>query len=81
MIATSPRRLEANVAVGVDLGDRRVGRVVIADGGHVADRLVGAVHEDDDLLGAGRCIEHARLGQDLERDSRRGARDRPWPPP
>ena len=53
--------LEADVAVGVDLGDRRVGRVVIADRRDVADGLVGVVNQDDDLLGAGRGVEHARL--------------------
>ena len=53
MMATSPRGLEANVAVGVDLGDRRVGRVVIADRRHVANGLVGVANADDDLLGGG----------------------------
>ena len=43
--------LEPDVAVGVNLGDVGVGRVVVADRGHVADRAVGQVEQHDKLLG------------------------------
>ena len=70
--------LEDDVAVGVDLGDLGVRRVVVADRRDVADGAVGHVDQDDDLLRLRRGVQDARLGQDLELDGGRRRRGRPW---
>ena len=42
--------LEPDERLGIDLGDLGAGRIVVADGGHVADRAVGQMKQDDKLL-------------------------------
>ena len=73
--------LEPDECLGIDLGDLGAGRIVVADGGHVADRAVGQMEQDDELLGLRRGVEDPRFGQDLELDRRQELRDRPWPLP
>ena len=68
MIADLAARLEGDVAVGVDVGDLGVRRVVVADRGDVAGRAVGQWTQDDELLRLGRGVQDPGAGQDLEPD-------------
>ena len=74
MIATSPRFLERDEAVGVDVGDLGVGRVVVADRGDVPRAAVRVADDHARLLGPGGGVQDPRARQDLEPDGRRGAR-------
>ena len=63
--------LEADVAARVNLGDIGARGIVIADRCHVTRRSIGQAKPHDKLLAGGRSVQDARLGQDLERQSRR----------
>ena len=59
-------RLEADVSLGIHLGDLRVGRVVVADRRDVASGPVGVADLGDELLRRRGCHQHPALGEDLE---------------